>query len=168
MAKFICIQGFGGLSSDCMDYAMSRLEIDSDMLGKSQTPANQRHDQQLSALDHEIAHQTKFRSAPSERIRKVNPSKQKNKLISTVAMLSAREANYSGKGRFSEADRCHVLSRYLPVHGPWCVDGMDSKAYVSQFSPDGTLFVAGFQVVHYLFRTRIDFRKREYQMVYLS
>ncbi|KAJ8619584.1 hypothetical protein MRB53_028113 [Persea americana] len=68
--------------------------------------------------------------------------------ISTVLMLSAREANYSGMGRFSKADSCHVLSRYLPVHGPWLVDGMNSKAYVSQFSPDGTLFVAGFQGSH--------------------
>eukprot|EP00268_Persea_americana_P044711 TRINITY_DN4518_c0_g1_i1.p1 TRINITY_DN4518_c0_g1~~TRINITY_DN4518_c0_g1_i1.p1 ORF type:complete len:463 (+),score=76.03 TRINITY_DN4518_c0_g1_i1:356-1744(+) len=128
-----------------MDYAMSKLEIDSDRPG--QTPI-QRHHQQLSSLDHEIAHQTKFRSAPSEMIRKVTLSKQKNMPISTVLMLSAREANYSGMGRFSKADSCHVLSRYLPVHGPWLVDGMNSKAYVSQFSPDGTLFVAGFQGSH--------------------
>lgn len=138
-----------------MGYSMSRLEIDSEMRDKRQITDGARtrerqHEQQLSPLDHEIAHQTKLRSAPSEMIRKVTPSKQKNMPISTVAMLSAREANYSGKGRFSKADSCHVLSRYLPVHGPWCVDTMESKAYVSQFSPDGTLFVAGFQVLLYL------------------
>ncbi|XXG83355.1 hypothetical protein AAC387_Pa10g1131 [Persea americana] len=136
-----------------MGYSMSRLEIDSEMRDKRQITDGARtrerqHDQQLSSLDHEIAHQTKFRSAPSEMIHKVIPSKQKNMPISTVAMLSAREANYSGKGRFSKADSCHLLSRYLPVHGPWCVDTMESRAYVSQFSPDGTLFVAGFQGSH--------------------
>jgi hypothetical protein len=40
-----------------------------------------------------------------------------------------------------------VLSRYLPTKGPWIVDRMGSRAYVSQFSDDGSLFVAGFQVI---------------------
>lgn len=40
-----------------------------------------------------------------------------------------------------------MISRYLPVNGPWLVDQMTSWAYVSQFSADGFLFVAGFQVV---------------------
>lgn len=142
----------GGWTSDYMGYSMSRLEIDSEMHDRRQVTDGARssqrhHEQQLSSLDHEIAHQTNFRSAPSEMIRKVIPSKHKKMPLSTVAMLLAREANYSGKGRFSKADKCHVLSRYLPVHGPWHVDRMASKAYVSQFSPDGTLFVAGFQVL---------------------
>ncbi|KAJ6329210.1 hypothetical protein OIU77_010812 [Salix suchowensis] len=38
-----------------------------------------------------------------------------------------------------------MLSRYLPVKGPWLVDQMSTRAYVSQFSADGSLFVAGFQ-----------------------
>ena len=68
--------------------------------------------------------------------------------ISTVKMLVARETNHSGQGRFSSADGCHVLSRYLPINGPWRVDRMKSRAYTSQFSADGSLFVAGFQVLY--------------------
>ncbi|XP_057963742.1 LEC14B protein isoform X2 [Malania oleifera] len=63
-------------------------------------------------------------------------------------MLAARQGNYSGRGRFSVADCCHILSRYLPVSGPSVVDRMKSRAYVSQFSADGSLFVAGFQGSH--------------------
>ncbi|XP_050899281.1 LEC14B protein-like [Lathyrus oleraceus] len=37
------------------------------------------------------------------------------------------------------------MIRYLPVNGPWLIDQMPSRAYVSQFSADGSLFVAGFQ-----------------------
>ncbi|KAK1395162.1 hypothetical protein POM88_014218 [Heracleum sosnowskyi] len=59
-------------------------------------------------------------------------------------MLSRREANITGRGRFSSADRCHVASQYLPVNGPGLIDNMDSAAYVSQFSEDGSLCVAGF------------------------
>ncbi|KAL3033600.1 hypothetical protein AAZX31_02G144600 [Glycine max] len=29
------------------------------------------------------------------------------------------------------ADRCHLLSRYLPVNGPWLIDQMSSRAYGS-------------------------------------
>ncbi|XP_050942849.1 LEC14B homolog isoform X4 [Cucumis melo] len=68
--------------------------------------------------------------------------------MSTSASGEGRECNYSGKGRFSAGDCCHVLSRYLPVNGPWLVDQMTSRAYVSQFSSDGSLFVAGFQGSH--------------------
>ncbi|XP_050237419.1 LEC14B protein isoform X4 [Mercurialis annua] len=68
--------------------------------------------------------------------------------VSTVKMLAGREGNYSGRGRFSAADRCHMLGRYLPVNGPWLIDQMTSRAYVSQFSADGSLFVAGFQGSH--------------------
>ncbi|KDO74958.1 hypothetical protein CISIN_1g015301mg [Citrus sinensis] len=60
-------------------------------------------------------------------------------------MLVGREVNYSGRGRFSAADSCHVLSRYLPVNGPWKVDGMNSRVYTSQFSNDGSFFVAASQ-----------------------
>jgi len=67
--------------------------------------------------------------------------------VSTMKMLVGREGNYSGRGRFSSADSCHVLSRYLPVNGPCTVDQLDSRTYVSQFSDDGTLFVAGCQVL---------------------
>lgn len=66
--------------------------------------------------------------------------------IPTTTMLLAREANYSGQGRFSSADCSHVLGRYLPVNSPSQIDRMNSEAYVSQFSVDGSLLVAGFQV----------------------
>lgn len=140
----------GGFESDYMGYSMSRFEIDSKMSDEGQSAevaqASQRQHERSHFLDHEIAQQTKFRSAPSEMILKATTSKHVP--ISTVSMLSAREANYSGKGRFSKADSCHVLSRYLPVHGPWRVDGLESRAYVSQFSADGRFFVAGFQGSH--------------------
>ncbi|KAI3783001.1 hypothetical protein L2E82_13063 [Cichorium intybus] len=64
--------------------------------------------------------------------------------ISPVKMLAGREGNYSERSKFTSADRCHISSRYLPVNGPSVIDMMTSCAYVSQFSADGTLFVAGF------------------------
>ncbi|KAF9623305.1 hypothetical protein IFM89_000794 [Coptis chinensis] len=63
-------------------------------------------------------------------------------------MLAGREFNYSGKGRFSFADCRHVVSRYLPVYGPWEIDRFNTRAYVSQFSADGSLLVAGSQGSH--------------------
>ncbi|KAL8128607.1 hypothetical protein V2J09_017762, partial [Rumex salicifolius] len=86
-------------------------------------------------LDHEIAQLTSLRSGPT-------------RPVSIVKMLAARQSNLSGRGRFSSAESCHALSRYLPVQGPYTVDQMDSCAYVSQFSADGSLFVAGYQGSH--------------------
>lgn len=95
-------------------------------------------------LDHEIAQLTKLRSEPNEHMRKTMLGGLKLP-VSTLRMLAARESNYSGRGRFSLSDSCHVLSRCLPIYGPQNVDRMGSRAYVSQFSADGSLFVAGFQ-----------------------
>jgi hypothetical protein len=39
-----------------------------------------------------------------------------------------------------------VAHRYLPNGGPDKVDFMRSRAYIGQFSQDGSMFVAGFQV----------------------
>ncbi|KAK7245734.1 hypothetical protein RIF29_40583 [Crotalaria pallida] len=100
-----------------------------------------------SHLDHEIAQLTKLRSSPHELLSRVIPGGMRLP-VSTVRMLVGREGNYSGRGRFSSADGCHVLSRYLPTKGPWIVDRMKSRAYVSQFSADGSLFIAGFQGSH--------------------
>lgn len=97
-------------------------------------------------LDHEIAQLTKLRSEPNEHMRKTMLGGLKLP-VSTLRMLAARESNYSGRGRFSLSDSCHVLSRCLPIYGPQNVDKMGSRAYVSQFSADGSLFVAGFQVI---------------------
>ncbi|XP_016505458.1 LEC14B homolog isoform X1 [Nicotiana tabacum] len=108
---------------------------------------DQRVDEGTSCLDHEIAHLTKIRSDPHGRMQQLLLGKRKAP-FSPVNMLAAREGNYSGRGRFSSADCCHLLSRYLPTNGPSVVDQMRSCAYVSQFSSDGSLFVAGFQESH--------------------
>ncbi|KAK0581546.1 hypothetical protein LWI29_015010 [Acer saccharum] len=137
-----------GVSIDEMGYALSRLEIEefydegsaineaSNSHGKSKRPLD---------LDHEIAQLTKLRTEPHQQLRKAIPGGERDLPVSLVKMLAGRECNYSGRGKFSSADRCHVLSRYLPVNGPWLVDQMPSRAYVSQFSADGSLFFAGFQ-----------------------
>lgn len=98
-------------------------------------------------VEHEVAHLTKLRSRPHELLRRVVPGRS-SLPISTVKMLAGRESNHSGRGRFSSADGCHLLSRYLPINGPCRVDRMKSRAYVSQFSADGSLFVAGCQGSH--------------------
>ncbi|RYR11801.1 hypothetical protein Ahy_B04g069318 isoform B [Arachis hypogaea] len=95
-------------------------------------------------LDHEIAQLTKLRSSSYVLLGRNIPGRMRLP-ASTVRMLVGREGNYSGRGRFSSADRCHILSRYLPTKGPWIVDRMRSRAYISQFSADGSLFIAGFQ-----------------------
>lgn len=142
----------GAAEVDEMGYSMSRLESESDICdGGNSIPevgsSSQRSNRPLSKLDHEIAQITKLRSGPHELLSHVRPG-QRELPVSTVKMLARREGNYSGRGRFSSADCCHVLSRYLPVNGPWLVDQMNSRAYVSQFSADGSLFVAGFQVIY--------------------
>uniref|UniRef100_A0A1D1YB10 LEC14B homolog n=1 Tax=Anthurium amnicola TaxID=1678845 RepID=A0A1D1YB10_9ARAE len=131
-----------------MGYTMSKLELDSDMCDSEESSSaacsSRKPGEGSFNIDNEIAHITKLRSEPSEKIHKAMNSEKKMP-ISVVKMLSAREANFSERGNFSLADRCHVLGRYLPVNGPCRIDRMDSRAYVSQFSSDGSLFVAGFQ-----------------------
>jgi WD repeat-containing protein 23 len=61
-------------------------------------------------------------------------------------MLTGRQQNLTGHGGFSSAERCQVAHRYLPNGGPDKVDFMRSRAYIGQFSQDGSMFVAGFQV----------------------
>ncbi|KAI4378901.1 hypothetical protein MLD38_016320 [Melastoma candidum] len=99
------------------------------------------------ALVHEVAQITKLRSGPGRHLGRPVSNGWKG-LVSPVKMLVSRESNYAGRGRFTESDKCHVLSRYLPVHGPKHVDHMRSRVYVSQFSSNGSLFVAGFQRSH--------------------
>ncbi|XP_062144040.1 LEC14B homolog isoform X2 [Alnus glutinosa] len=140
-----------GAATDIMGYAMSRLEIESDLCdgGKTIHEGNnsQGSNKPLNYLDHEIAQLTRLRSGPHDLLSQAVPGRRKLP-VSTVKMLAGRECNYSGRGRFSSADCCHVLSRYLPVNGPWLIDQTNSRAYVSQFSADGSLFIAGFQGGH--------------------
>ncbi|CAH9108979.1 unnamed protein product [Cuscuta europaea] len=97
------------------------------------------------SLDHEIGQLTRICSSPN--IRGARPGKV-NLPVSPVKMLGRREVNYNGRGRFTSADCCHVLGRYLPVYGPSVVDRNRSSAYVSQFSADGSLFITSFQENH--------------------
>ncbi|KAK8499530.1 hypothetical protein V6N13_060958 [Hibiscus sabdariffa] len=132
-----------------MGYAMSRLEIESELFEggdvTNEAHCSNRPDKPFRKVDHEIAQLTNLKSVPNERLRQLVPGKKKLP-VSPVKMLAGREGNYSGRGGgFSSADRCHMLGRYLPENGPWLVDQMTSRAYVSQFSADGSLFVAGFQ-----------------------
>ncbi|KAF6176580.1 hypothetical protein GIB67_034442 [Kingdonia uniflora] len=134
-----------------MGFAMSRPEMEFDDCDipeiKDGASASSRGNKPLLHLDHEVAQLTKLRSGPHERLSKDVPGRRESN-VSVVKMLAGREYNFSRRGRFSAADRCHVLSRYLPINGPWKVDKMNSRAYVSQFSADGSLFVAGFQGSH--------------------
>ncbi|KAK9076140.1 hypothetical protein SSX86_004473 [Deinandra increscens subsp. villosa] len=93
----------------------------------------------------DIAVVTKLRSQPHKFFSRVSPGKSERLPISPVKMLAGREGNHTRRSRFTTSDRCHLSSRYLPVNGPSVIDKMYSCAYVSQFSADGTLFVAGFQ-----------------------
>ncbi|KAI4345512.1 hypothetical protein L6164_012627 [Bauhinia variegata] len=130
---------------------MSRFDKDSSTCDEgstsSESSSGEISDERRSYLDHEVAQLTKLRSGPNELLARVAPGR-KRLPVSTVRMLVGREGNYSGRGRFSLADNSHVLSRYLPTNGPWLVDRMKSRAYVSQFSADGSLFIAGFQGSH--------------------
>ncbi|KAE8660112.1 LEC14B-like protein [Hibiscus syriacus] len=118
-----------------------------DGIAPNGTCANQDCSEDSDYLVHDIAQHTNLRSGPHELLSRSVPGKRKLP-VSTVKMLVGREGNYTGRGRFSSADGCYVLSRYLPVNGPWWVDHLKSRAYVSQFSADGSLFVAGFQRSH--------------------
>ncbi|KAL0389560.1 UNVERIFIED_CONTAM: LEC14B protein [Sesamum calycinum] len=107
-------------SIQSMGYAFSKLEMDSALLDGSSSNhdvASSSHlNRQLNSLEHDIAQLTKLQSRPHENLSRVLPGKREFP-ISTVKMLAGREANLSGRGR----------------------------AYVSQFSVDGSLFVAAFQ-----------------------
>lgn len=138
-----------------MGYSLSRLEIEPEVCdgeGKWFHAVSdiQRPGKPLKCLDHQIAHLTDLKSRPNENLIRDSPGRGALP-ISTVKMLISREGNYSGLGRFSSADCRHILSRYLPVNGACVMDQMNSRAYVSQFSADGSFFVAGFQVPAWIF-----------------
>lgn len=138
-------------SIEDMGYSLSKLEVETGLFDGSSSnhgvAGSVRHNRPSNYLDHEISQLTNIRSGPHENISRILPGKKKVP-VSAFKMLAAREANISGRGRFSKADCCHVLSKYLPVNGPWIVDQMATRAYVSQFSADGSLFIAGFQGSH--------------------
>ncbi|KAI4365671.1 hypothetical protein MLD38_021636 [Melastoma candidum] len=141
-----------------MGYSWSKLDIRSARckeeksargVSRSGNGSSHRAGTQAKYLDNEISQITIMRSRPHENFIRQAPGERVGALpVSTVKMLAGREGNFSGRGKFSSADCCHILSRYLPVNGPWLMDQMNSRAYVSQFSADGSLFVAGFQKSH--------------------
>ena len=94
-------------------------------------------------LNHVIAHSTAVRCVPSEGSARLGKRKG---MVNVMTMLKGREFNASGNGKFSRAECCHVGARFLPTDGPSVVERLNSRAYIGQFSRDGTLFVAGFQV----------------------
>jgi len=132
-----------------MGYGMSRLEEEycepeaQNTAGASSAQANE----EFSNLHNDIFQMTRIRSRLSGTIYNKSMSTYSG-MVSTSKLLSAREINCSGKGMFSSGDRAFVVGRYVPKYGPELLDRMDSRAYVSQFSTDGTLFVAGFQVCY--------------------
>ncbi|XP_042061953.1 LEC14B protein-like isoform X2 [Salvia splendens] len=130
-----------------MGYGFSRLDSASRLLDGSSSSdeirASPRINRQLHSVDHDIAQLTRLQS-PQENFSLTRPGKREYP-VSVVTMLAGREANLFKRGRFSPGDCRHVLSKYLPVNGPWVVDQMSTRAYVSQFSLDGSLFMAAFQ-----------------------
>ncbi|KAL0437542.1 UNVERIFIED_CONTAM: LEC14B protein [Sesamum radiatum] len=129
-----------------VQYAFSVLGIESgDDSSTEETGGSPWLGRKLDFSELDIAQLIKLRSGSQENLSRVLPGRRQFP-ISTTKMLAGREANLSGRGRFSSGDCRHVLSKYLPVHGPWVVDQMSTRAYVSQFFADGSLFVAAFQV----------------------
>ncbi|KAE8703531.1 LEC14B protein [Hibiscus syriacus] len=130
-----------GVAVDEMGYAMSRLDIESELFDGgnaiNEAGSSNRSNRSLHKVDDEIAQLTNLRSGPPDQLRRLVPGKQQLP-VSPVRMLAGREGNYSGRGRFSSRDRCHMLSRYLPVNGPWLVDQTTSRAYVLNFQPMGS------------------------------
>ncbi|KAG6416248.1 hypothetical protein SASPL_123674 [Salvia splendens] len=123
-------------------YYFGKLEIENELsYGSSDYLPSRR---KCDSFDQDIAQLTKLQSRPNEHFSCVSPGNREFP-VSTLKMLAGREANLSGRGRFSLPDCRHVLSRYLPVNGPWIVDQMSTRAYVSQFSDDGSLLIAAFQ-----------------------
>ena len=96
-------------------------------------------------IDDEVSHLTRIRSEPSQKTLGAFYAGRKRG-ISTFGLLSGRESGRSGAGGFSSADCAYAARYHLPTKGPRCVDDMTSEAYVSQFSSDGSLLVAGFRV----------------------
>ncbi|CAN6345248.1 unnamed protein product [Urochloa humidicola] len=96
------------------------------------------------AMANEVFHLTRARSELCHRSRGAASARRKRP-FSTFELVSARESGRTGGAGLSSADRAYVGSRHIPTKGPWGVDEMDSEAYVSQFSADGSLLVAGFR-----------------------
>ncbi|XP_028066629.1 LEC14B protein isoform X3 [Camellia sinensis] len=93
-----------------MGYAMSILELDSDLLcdsGKSTSEVGGSHrmpNKSLNHLDHEVAQATKLRSAPNEHLTRILPRKREFP-VSTVKMLAGREGFQGSNIRIYNVDK---------------------------------------------------------------
>lgn len=92
-----------------------------------------------------MSHLTRATSEPCRRARGAAPARR-TRPFSAFELVSAREAGRAGGAGFSAADRAYLGRQHIPTKGPWGVDEVDSEAYVSQFSADGSLLIAGFRV----------------------
>ncbi|TVU17888.1 hypothetical protein EJB05_33948 [Eragrostis curvula] len=112
--------------------------------GESSRKASCDREFERFTISGDVSHLTRARSQPCHRTRgAVHAGRRKP--LSTFELVSARESGRTGGAGFSAADRAYVGRKHLPAKGPWRVDDMDSEAYVSQFSGDGSLLVAGFR-----------------------
>lgn len=131
--------------SDVYAAAMSDSEESNQSLGTRVMSGGSDGGEALAPLDHVISQSTAMRHSPHDASARLGRVKRGG-MVNAMTMLAGREFNVSGNGRFSRAECCHVGERYLPTDGPTVVERLDSRAYIGQFSGDGTLFVAGFQV----------------------
>ncbi|CAH9115159.1 unnamed protein product [Cuscuta epithymum] len=127
-----------------MVFDMSRIDVEVSKGSQKNGQLNSQKNGQLNSFKDEIVHLTRLRSRPCENLRR-ELARKKDASISTLKMIIAREANYSRREFFSSSDRCHIMNKYLPIRDPMVVDKMPTRAYVSHFTPDGSLFIAGFQ-----------------------
>eukprot|EP00899_Mesostigma_viride_P015416 jgi/Mesvir1/23876/Mv10669-RA.1 len=107
-------------------------------------------DKDTPPLEHALTHELALKTAA---IPYPQNAPQLGTRMSALKLLTLREFN-GHRGRilngnstcsgFSAAQRCHLASRCIPR---WCnnVDSMNSRAYIGQFSSDGSMFVAGYQ-----------------------
>uniref|UniRef100_A0A804QP46 Transducin family protein / WD-40 repeat family protein n=1 Tax=Zea mays TaxID=4577 RepID=A0A804QP46_MAIZE len=92
----------------------------------------------------EMSHLTRATSEPCRRARGAAFARRARP-FSAYELVSAREAGRAGGAGFSAADRAYLGRQHIPTKGPWGVDDVESEAYVSQFSADGSLLIAGFR-----------------------
>lgn len=97
----------------------------------------------LEFLDHPLAQMTRMYTSANWGSKKLRRSP--GSLVNALTMLEGREINVSKNGRFSSAECCHLSQRYIPTDGPTIIDRMDSRAYIGQFSEDGSIFIGAYQ-----------------------
>lgn len=70
------------------------------------------------------------------------------RFVPRARMLESRELNLPSRycnAAFSNAEKAHLLNRFVPGRHPEAKDRLLSRGYISKFSSDGSIFVGGFQ-----------------------